>query len=228
MRASSASSGCAPSRSAFVESIAVAQKSPIFCWSLPCLDFCFGRGLADRAQPCVQLLVDLVADAPGRFRLRDRMRLQPSAVRVLEEVDARIHRRVEVGGEEILWRRGGRGGGEREGRGEQRGAVQGGGTAHRALRSDERTAHCVGRGAVRQAPKVTAFTFTTAGHARCLARAGLVVHSESEGSMATALALRSRAPPPARPRREAGAPTRARRSRPRRGSARCPPASRGR
>src|SRR5882672_3710777 len=35
MRASSPSSGWIPRRSALAVSIAVAQKSPIFCWSLP-------------------------------------------------------------------------------------------------------------------------------------------------------------------------------------------------
>ena len=40
MRASSASSGCRPRRSACATSIAVAQKSPIFCWSLPGAAFC--------------------------------------------------------------------------------------------------------------------------------------------------------------------------------------------
>lgn len=40
MRASSGSSGCSPTRSACATSIAVAQKSPIFCWSLPGAAFC--------------------------------------------------------------------------------------------------------------------------------------------------------------------------------------------
>ncbi len=93
------------------------------------------RVLVDRAQARVELLVHRVADAPGRFRRRDRVRLQPAAIGVLEEVHARVHRPVHVRGQEIgLRRRGGRraavrrqrgsGDAQREG-GAQQGAAEG-------------------------------------------------------------------------------------------------------
>ena len=64
-----------------------------------------GRLLVDLAQVHVQLLAHFVANAPRRFGRRNRMPLQPAAVRVLKEVDRRANGCVEVSGEKVAGRR---------------------------------------------------------------------------------------------------------------------------
>src|SRR5689334_1524429 len=70
-----------------------------------------GRFLVDLAQIDVQLLADLVANTPRRFRGRDRMPLEPATIGILEEVDGWADGGVQIGGEEVAGGGGGRGGG---------------------------------------------------------------------------------------------------------------------
>src|SRR5262249_19064749 len=68
---------------------------------------CLRRILVDLSEVHIEVLAYDVADPPARLGCWNRMRLQPGAVRVREEVFAWGHRAVHGGGEEVGfgWRR---------------------------------------------------------------------------------------------------------------------------
>ena len=177
MRASSASSGCRPEaiglrrvhrgRPEIADLLLVAAGRRLLR----------RRRLADAAQARIQLVVDLVADAPRRLGRRDRMRLQPPAVGVLEEVHARIDRRVHVRGEEILRAvpgvggEGGTGGERQRGR-QQRDAEGSREAGHLALRGKD-SRHCPGGARRRQGLEVMDRTHHGRGFEPPIVQAGM-------------------------------------------------------